>query len=481
MAPSPMSELIVSEDHPSDEALNLTAGSKRPSQDPEDHEKDHDMAVPVKKRKKVNFNLTLNLTATREPSESPELLLQRVPPSEVTSSGSDLDEQIPTTPGGRLQVPPLTPFTTTKVGEALRATYSSWSAKSASSGIPGDPRRWSVRDVRVWLQWTVTEFSLDAHTHDQFLKELSIPGLEICELDREGFMQRTPSYVGDILYEHLQILKQSENNNAEEDEDLLDVGEAPSQHPQQQLHQQLPYPHHYHHHQQQQSQPPYPYPYSYYDIGLTHPAVVSQASFLQHPAVTSSSNSGSSPPGSRSSPPTTSVTAAALPFQQSHTHHHLLANPAMGAAVLPMPQPIQTHISGLPPPPPQTPATLNTQPSAAGQSGPIQLWQFLLELLSDKSARRCISWTGNNWEFKMSDPDEVARRWGERKNKPKMNYEKLSRGLRYYYDKQIIVKTPGKRYVYKFVCNLDALLGCDAQRYFQLCGIEPHADAEGGQ
>ena len=95
-------------------------------------------------------------------------------------------------------------------------------------------------------------------------------------------MQRTPSYVGDILYEHLQILKQSENNNAEEDEDLLDVGEAPSQHPQQQLHQQLPYPHHYHH-QQQQPQPPYPYPYSYYDIGLTHPAVVSQASFLQHP------------------------------------------------------------------------------------------------------------------------------------------------------------------------------------------------------
>ena len=73
----------------------------------------------------------------------------------------------------------------------------------------------------------------------------------------------------------------------------------------------------------------------------------------------------------------------------------------------------------------------------------------------------------------------MARRWGERKNKPKMNYEKLSRGLRYYYDKQIIVKTPGKRYVYKFVCNLDALLGCDAQRYFQLCGIEPQADTDG--
>ena len=77
-----------------------------------------------------------------------------------------------------LQVPPLTPFTTTKVGEALRATYSSWSAVSASSGIPPDPRRWSVRDVRVWLQWTVDEFSLDANTHHQFLKELSVSELQ---------------------------------------------------------------------------------------------------------------------------------------------------------------------------------------------------------------------------------------------------------------------------------------------------------------
>ena len=63
-------------------------------------------------------------------------------------------------------------------------------------------------------------------------------------------------------------------------------------------------------------------------------------------------------------------------------------------------------------------------------SGPIQLWQFLLELLTDKSCQHFISWTGDGWEFKMTDPDEVARRWGVRKNKPKMNYEKLSRGLR---------------------------------------------------
>jgi hypothetical protein len=38
-----------------------------------------------------------------------------------------------------------------------------------------------------------------------------------------------------------------------------------------------------------------------------------------------------------------------------------------------------------------------------------------------------------------------------RKNKPKMNYEKLSRGLRYYYDKNIIHKTAGKRFVYLYI------------------------------
>uniref|UniRef100_A0A3Q3X7H6 Uncharacterized protein n=1 Tax=Mola mola TaxID=94237 RepID=A0A3Q3X7H6_MOLML len=92
-------------------------------------------------------------------------------------------------------------------------------------------------------------------------------------------------------------------------------------------------------------------------------------------------------------------------------------------------------------------------------SGPIQLWQFLLELLTDRSCQSCINWTGDGWEFKLTDPDEVALLWGRRKNKPKMNYEKLSRGLRYYYDKNIIRKTAGKHYVYRFVCNLQGLLG----------------------
>jgi len=84
-------------------------------------------------------------------------------------------------------------------------------------------------------------------------------------------------------------------------------------------------------------------------------------------------------------------------------------------------------------------------------SGQIQLWQFLLELLSDTAANAgIIAWEGTNGEFKLTDPDEVARKWGERKSKPNMNYDKLSRALRYYYDKNIMTKVHGKRYAYKF-------------------------------
>ena len=83
-------------------------------------------------------------------------------------------------------------------------------------------------------------------------------------------------------------------------------------------------------------------------------------------------------------------------------------------------------------------------------SSQIQLWQFLLELLSDSRNAEFITWEGTNGEFKLCDPDEVARRWGERKSKPNMNYDKLSRALRYYYDKNIMTKVHGKRYAYRF-------------------------------
>ena len=75
-----------------------------------------------------------------------------------------------------------------------------------------------------------------------------------------------------------------------------------------------------------------------------------------------------------------------------------------------------------------------------GNNGQIQLWQFLLELLTDKMCREVIAWVGEEGEFKLVNPEVVANMWGQRKNKPTMNYEKLSRALRYYYDGDMIAK-----------------------------------------
>ncbi|XP_016282303.1 ETS domain-containing protein Elk-1 isoform X6 [Monodelphis domestica] len=69
----------------------------------------------------------------------------------------------------------------------------------------------------------------------------------------------------------------------------------------------------------------------------------------------------------------------------------------------------------------------------------VTLWQFLLQLLKEQSNGHLIAWTSSDGEFKLVDAEEVARLWGLRKNKTNMNYDKLSRALRYYYDKVILM------------------------------------------
>lgn len=51
-----------------------------------------------------------------------------------------------------------------------------------------------------------------------------------------------------------------------------------------------------------------------------------------------------------------------------------------------------------------------------------------------------IRWRGAKGEFRFVNPEEVARLWGQKKHKPTMNYEKLSRALRYYYEGDMISK-----------------------------------------
>ncbi|KAF6714974.1 ETS domain-containing protein Elk-4 [Oryzias melastigma] len=92
----------------------------------------------------------------------------------------------------------------------------------------------------------------------------------------------------------------------------------------------------------------------------------------------------------------------------------------------------------------------------------ITLWQFLLQLLLDQTHKHLICWMSTDGEFKLLKSEEVAKLWGLRKNKTNMNYDKLSRALRYYYDKNIIKKVIGQKFVYKFV-SFPEILKMDPQ------------------
>lgn len=54
-----------------------------------------------------------------------------------------------------------------------------------------------------WLQWATKEFSLEGIALHQF----RMKGKEICSMGKDAFAARAPAFVGDILWEHLELLQ----------------------------------------------------------------------------------------------------------------------------------------------------------------------------------------------------------------------------------------------------------------------------------
>ncbi|KAG5196373.1 hypothetical protein JEQ12_011059 [Ovis aries] len=407
-------------------------------------------------------------------------------------------------------VPLLTPSSKEMMSQALKATFSGFSKEQQRLGIPKDPRQWTETHVRDWVMWAVNEFSLKGVDFQKFCMN----GAALCALGKDCFLELAPDFVGDILWEHLEILQK---------EDVK------------------PY-------QVNGVNPPYPesrYTSDYFiSYGIEHAQCVPPSEFSEPSFITESY---------QTLHPISSEELLSLKYENDYPSVILrdpLQTDALQTDYFAIKQEVVTpdnmcmgrasrgklggqdsfesiesydscdrltqswssqssfnslqrvpsydsfdsedYPAALPNHKPKGTfkdyvrdrADLNKDkpviPAAAlagyTGSGPIQLWQFLLELLTDKSCQSFISWTGDGWEFKLSDPDEVARRWGKRKNKPKMNYEKLSRGLRYYYDKNIIHKTAGKRYVYRFVCDLQSLLGYTPEELHAMLDVKPDAD-----
>ena len=364
--------------------------------------------------------------------------------------------------------------------EALKTTYGSWDRHSRKLSIPRNPRHWARVHVSQWLEWAIREFSLYGSHVDVFVSSLAMTGRELCSMGKESFLSRAPTFMGDILWTHLEILqKDDDKENVKTETHNLPcpstasyTSNAQSQH-------------------YQQNMKTYTSMNSFSHNIPTTPAIPQQQQQVaQQQYVTQTPERAHH---SYHHTPGYSVSHSA---SHSASHHQYLEQywfqspqhwlgldqyqvGSPQAPATPVQQGYhQPHIRGDSRDcSPNTSFSPGSQVMAASQSpcfsgsGPIQLWQFLLELLCNKSCQNIIAWTGAGWEFRMIDPDEVAQRWGARKNKPKMNYEKMSRGLRYYYDKNILVKTAGKRYIYKFVCDIQGLLGYSCQEIHSMMGV----------
>ncbi|XP_031429443.1 protein C-ets-1 isoform X5 [Clupea harengus] len=322
-------------------------------------------------------------------------------------------------------MPLLTPGSKEMMSQALKATFSGFTKEQQRLGIPKDPRQWTEDHVREWLTWTVNEFTLKNVDFHKFCMN----GASLCALGKDRFLDLAPDFVGDILWEHLEMLQK-------EDTKHYPINGLTFQ------------------------ESRYTSDYFVSKLG-GQDSFESIDSFESCDRLTQSWSSQSSFSSLQRVPSYDSFDSEDYPSAlHSHKPKGTFKDYVRERSDLSKDKPV-------------IPAA-----ALAGYtgSGPIQLWQFLLELLTDKSCQSFISWTGDGWEFKLSDPDEVARRWGKRKNKPKMNYEKLSRGLRYYYDKNIIHKTSGKRYVYRFVCDLKSLLGYTPEELHAMLDVKPDND-----
>ncbi|CAF3081361.1 unnamed protein product [Rotaria socialis] len=86
------------------------------------------------------------------------------------------------------------------------------------------------------------------------------------------------------------------------------------------------------------------------------------------------------------------------------------------------------------------------------------LWEFLYILLEDPSYESIIHWENREkMIFRIVQADKLAALWGLQKNRLSMTYEKLSRGMRYYYSNNIITKEQSKRLLYRFMRSPDEI------------------------
>lgn len=85
------------------------------------------------------------------------------------------------------------------------------------------------------------------------------------------------------------------------------------------------------------------------------------------------------------------------------------------------------------------------------KTGTKKITQWIMSLLQDSEYNpRVVSWENEeDGTFRIIDTAKYAKIWGERKRNPSMNYEKLSRAMRYYYKNGELIAVD-RRTTYQF-------------------------------
>ncbi|XP_075234871.1 ets DNA-binding protein pokkuri-like isoform X2 [Lycorma delicatula] len=303
--------------------------------------------------------------------------------------------------------------------------------------LGNDPWQWSREDVVSFLRWCEFEFDLPQFDMDMF----QMNGKALCLLTKSDLAERIPGS-GDIVHNVLQMLMRYVGHRGGR-------STLPSS----------PLTPHFPLTPSWAAAPP----------AIDFPNVTNHNSSVNlSPAPSVDSQSGSSPrhaatdspsnfPGynsygsSQSNGGSTGSNQSDSDLEESVSPH----SPNLG----PTP-PTQTPTS----PPAHSPLPLPklgqyffpSEPTTEHNTNGRLLWDFLQQLLNDSQQRYTAYIAWKNREagvFKIVDPPGLAKLWGIQKNHLSMNYDKMSRALRYYYRVNILRKVQGERHCYQFLRN----------------------------
>lgn len=265
-------------------------------------------------------------------------------------------------------------------------------------GISSDPHQWSTEDFRSWLCWTVQQFSIP----------MSLFNLDLWNMDKQTFFQlreedftRRLPQGGDIIYAQFDIWRRSAGYETP----------MPLESP---VSQQM-------------------------DPGHTPAPFTESATKPQEHTLTGQEDANSS---------TDNYMDIAYMLQMLDSHHNPVGSPQTHY-ITPKTEPGLTHATSPPPYPDsdhlsearndfgadmmdeededeEETASSKGSPSRPGTT--IHLWQFIKELLlQPQHYGNFIHWLDRQKGiFKIVDSVKVATLWGKRKNRPAMNYDKLS-------------------------------------------------------